>query len=477
MKKIILFISIASIGSVYHAMAFCGFYVAKADAKMFNESSQIVIVRNGNQSTITMSSDYKGSATDFAMVVPVPEVLKKDQIRVVSPLIFDKLDAYSAPRVVEYYDQNPCYEYLYELNDNAGFINSPSVRKSENDQENKDKAFGVTIEATYSVGEYDILILSALESDGLKKWLIANDYKIPAVAEEVLEPYIKGNMKFFVVKVNLEKAERNGLQVLNPIQITFNSNRFMLPLRLGMANAIGSQDMIVYAFSSKGRIEAANYRTTKIPSNMDIPLFVQNDFNDFYVSMFDKSWVREGKRTVFLEYSWDVSPSNFVKCDPCVGEPPVVTDLKEAGVNWLGKKNNWGVPEGSVYFTRLHVRYSRDKFPQDLFFQETPNKENFQGRYVTYHPVQDKIDCDQATSYYQTVYKRRLKELQNLGYLTTWNMANHYDYVEEYGNKLQKNTNKGSVLPQGNWLINGLLLMLVLSCIYSFKRFSTLKIK
>ena len=68
----------------------------------------------------------------------------------------------------------------------------------------KDKKLGVKVEAKYTVGEYDILILSAKESGGLKTWLLRNNYKIPANANEVLYPYIKSKMKFFVVKVNVD---------------------------------------------------------------------------------------------------------------------------------------------------------------------------------------------------------------------------------------------------------------------------------
>ena len=38
---------------------------------------------------------------------------------------------------------------------------------------------GVTIEAEYAVGEYDIVILSAERSSGLERWLRKNRYKIP----------------------------------------------------------------------------------------------------------------------------------------------------------------------------------------------------------------------------------------------------------------------------------------------------------
>ena len=50
--------------------------------------------------------------------------------------------------------------------------------------------YGVTIEASYDVGEYDVLILSANESDGLVNWLTDNNYRIPKGAQDVLGSYI-----------------------------------------------------------------------------------------------------------------------------------------------------------------------------------------------------------------------------------------------------------------------------------------------
>ena len=90
------------------ASAFCGFYVAKADAKMFNKSSKVVLARNGQQTAITMASDYEGEPSEFALVVPVPTFIEKNQISVVEPKTVDHLDAYTAPRLVEYYDADPC---------------------------------------------------------------------------------------------------------------------------------------------------------------------------------------------------------------------------------------------------------------------------------------------------------------------------------------------------------------------------------
>ncbi len=75
-------------------------------------------------------------------------------------------------------------------------------------QDMRAKSLGVTIEAQYTVGEYDILILSAAQSSGLETWLNENGYRIPAGATEVLASYIGQKMRFFVAKVNLaEQAQ------------------------------------------------------------------------------------------------------------------------------------------------------------------------------------------------------------------------------------------------------------------------------
>src|ERR1700710_2327910 len=100
-KLIIIATGIAASTMLY---SFCGFYVSKADGTLKNKTSQVILVRDGNKTVITMYNDFKGDTKDFAMVVPVPVVLKKDDIHVVDPSIFKRLNDYSAPRLVEYWD-------------------------------------------------------------------------------------------------------------------------------------------------------------------------------------------------------------------------------------------------------------------------------------------------------------------------------------------------------------------------------------
>jgi len=422
-KKLAAFIILASMIS-HEAMAFCGFYVSKADGTLKNKTSQVILVRDGNKNVITMYNDFVGNFKDFAMVVPVPVVLSKKDIKVVDQQIFNTLNDYSKPRLVEYYDQNPCAPAMEYKMDKAlsGRVPGVQIRGSRSLSE---KDLGVRIEAKYLVGEYDILILSAKESSGLKTWLDESGYKIPAGADEVLEPYIKSNLKFFVVKVNEEEKKKLPGNFLRPIQIKFTSPKFMLPIRLGMANADGDQDMLVYAFTKKGRIETTNYRTVSLPTGKNIPLFVQNNFGNFYSNLFQHQWSKEGKAITMLEYAWDVSPKNYVKCDPCVATAPSTQDLVQAGVWWINRDwSDYGDVDNdedysdNVYFTRLHVRYNRNNFPQDLMFQVTPNTENFQARYVITHPATGDFNCDAGKKYLKELKQRRTDEMEMLTYLT-----------------------------------------------------------
>ena len=409
--RILLTLLIAIVAVVCFAQkawAFCGFYVAKADTKLYNQASQVVIARNGSRTILTMANDYQGDVKDFALVVPVPVVLQQDQVNVGDPQIIERLDAFSAPRLVEYFDPDPCNPPMYDRLPAAAPDNTQggATRGGAEDE----SALGVTVESRFSVGEYDILILSARESNGLETWLKRNGYRIPKGANQLLRPYIRQNMKFFVAKVNLEKFEEAGYQFLRPLQMAYESPRFMLPIRLGMVNATSEQDLIVYVLSPKGQAEITNYRTVNVPTDAEIPVFVKNEFSDFYKAMFQTTYTREGKKVAFREYAWDMG-----SCDPCSAEPLNPEELKKAGVFWLtpSEPNN-------VFITRLHVRYTRNKFPEDLMFQETSNTQQFQGRYILRYPFDGEMKCQAGREYQRSLRQRFEQEAQTLAKLTEW---------------------------------------------------------
>jgi len=407
------------------AWAFCGFYVAKADAKLYNQASQVILARDGDRTVMTMANDYQGDVKDFALVVPVPVVLEEGQVHIGEPEILDRLDAFSAPRLVEYFDSNPCAPPPMAA-PAPGLDRSLGAAQSES--ERGANSLGVTIESQFSVGEYDILILSARESSGLETWLRQNGYQLPENASRLLQPYIRDGLKFFVARVNLDEFEAGNFQRLRPLMMAYESPRFMLPIRLGTVNATQEQDLIVYLLSPRGQIELTNYRTVRIPSDENVPEFVEKEFADFYKAMFARSHGREGQRAAFLEYAWDMA-----WCDPCAANPLTPEELRQAGVFWLNNPTpqpgllqpRFAPPPSpqNVFITRLHVRYARDRFPEDLRFQETSNRENFQGRYIIQRPYRGEMECAAADNYRQQVRDRQAREAETLAQLTGWSLS------------------------------------------------------
>ena len=370
----------------------------------------MVIVRDADRTVMTMASDFHGEPKDFAVVIPVPTLITRGQIHVVDKALIDHLDAYSAPRLVEYYDDDPCRRY--EAMDRA--MAAPAAQ-SVVAKAQRARSLGVTIEARYTVGEYDILILSASESTGLETWLRENGYSIPNGASRVIGSYLKQNMKFFVAKVNLTEQAKLGYSYLRPIQVAYESPKFMLPIRLGTVNSAGPQELFVYAMSRKGRIETTNYRTVKLPSDIDVPLYVREDFAPFYKALFNEQVRKADMTTVFTEYAWDMN-----WCDPCAADPLSRDELRKLGVFWLNVENGGAA---DVFLTRLHVRYDREHFPEDLVFQETGDRANFQARYILHHPWSGESTCDAAREYHRSLHTRQEKEAENLASLTGWSLS------------------------------------------------------
>jgi len=433
MKTLItVFAALTTIGLAGTVQAFCGFYVARADTSLYNEASQVVLVRDGKRTVITMANDFEGDVEDFAMVIPVPTFIERGQINVADRAIIEHLDAYTSPRLVEYFDPDPCQRYLYDRREFSSAL--PSV-VAEDEVAKSARSKGVTIEASYAVGEYDILILSAEQSDGLIAWLNENGYRIPDGAEKVVGSYLKQDMRFFVAKVNLEAQAKSGYSYLRPIQVAYESSKFMLPIRLGTLNAKAEQELYVYALTRTGRVETTNYRTVKLPSNVEVPVFVKDEFADFYRNMFERQTAANGKRAVFLEYAWDMA-----WCDPCAADPLSADELRKLGVFWVGNSGGSKLapqPAQDVFVTRLHVRYDREHFPEDLVFQETGDRQNFQGRYIVRYPFAGKASCD-ISDYEQLVRDRQNREAEQLANLTGWDLDDIRAKIDFAGDRPQE---------------------------------------
>ena len=411
------------------ARAFCGFYVGGADAELYSDATMVVLMREGTRTVLSMQNRYEGPPEAFALVVPVPEVVREANVRTLPRHVFERVDALAAPRLVEYWEQDPCYQPPRgDLDDllNGALASRMSVSMSSS------RSRGVTVEARFAVGEYDIVVLGAEDSSGLEAWLHDHDYAIPQGASQVLNPYVQLGTKFFVAKVDPARVRfEDGRAVLSPLRVHYDSPQFSLPVRLGQLNSQGQQDLLIHILAKRQRFEVANLPNVIIPTNLRVDEAVRGNFGAFYRALFDRV-AEENPGAVVTEYAWSAA-----SCDPCptpaLGPQEItllgadVIDGAPVASDGLRPIRVRGEPAGRVgrgqaqqyTLTRLHLRYEQ-ALTRDLVFRAAPaivggrgtpdpaghlqekhaevrgrGFDNFQGRYVILHPWEGDIDCRQ----------------------------------------------------------------------------------
>jgi hypothetical protein len=318
------------------AVAFCGFYVASADAPLTNRTTSVVLLREGTTTVLSMQNDYHGPAEDFALVVPVPVVLQQRDVHTLERDVFSRIDALGAPRLVEYWEQDPCGGIGGGGTTGLGSLGTIGHGSGYGSGEAGGLA-PVRVEAEFAVGEYDIVILGADEASALEEWLHAHHYRIPVGAAELLRPYVEEGMKFFVARVDVDRVRfEEGRAVLSPLRFHYESERFSLPVRLGLLSADGPQDLIVNILARHQRYEVANYENVLVPTNLDVDDAVRSSFGTFYATLFDALRERH-PGAVVTEYAWGAG-----SCDPCPPEGSLEgSDLASLGADVL-------FPEGVV---------------------------------------------------------------------------------------------------------------------------------
>jgi hypothetical protein len=264
-------------------------------------------MRDGNKSIFTMANNFQGDVQDFARIVPIPVIPKREQVRIGDNQVIDQLDAFTAPRLAKYVDNfdRMLSSDITQVITVAPFLLAmllafilsrkltrmrrweillamvlvslivaiaiPSFLNQANKAKSADRpaiaSESVRVADQFTVGEYDVALLDASESDGLTNWLGTNGYNLPQGSETLLNSYIQQGMKFFVVKINLEALQKSGHGFLRPIVIEYESPKFMLPIRLGTINAQSDQDLTVYVLSNDSVAEVANYPTIPIPAD------------------------------------------------------------------------------------------------------------------------------------------------------------------------------------------------------------------
>jgi hypothetical protein len=405
------------IHQVAEAMCFCmvrpppppDFVRRGLETRLLSDASSVILMREGRRTVLTTRGDYRGAPEDFALVVPVPEVLEQEQVRTINPILFDRFARLSAPKLEEYWEQDPCPQPIAGV---GGGLAAPSARPSSeaagDGEDGRGRGAGylepppppVEVERHYTVAEYDINVLSASDSTGLVTWLREHGYNLPDGAEPVLRPYVERGTKFFVAKVDADRLRfEGGRAQLDPLQFYYDADEFELPIRLGLLNSDGTQDLVVYTMTRARRVEVANYENATIPTNLRVNETVRDSFPAFFAGLYDRV-VGGRDRIVVTEFAKTLDDDDLSS-----------EDLQNAGAISTPSRSLQGFT-----LTRLHFRYTKDTLGDDLTFRyadaigagaesitpdgslgprraERRTLNDFRARYVILHPWEGSRSC------------------------------------------------------------------------------------
>ena len=305
------------------------------------DTAQVAIVRDGDRTTFSVSINPKGDPQGFALVLPVPEVLAEDEIRTLDPNLFYTLDAFTAPRTVA---DAGCAQPQFDQSgsdDSAGSAEGPS------------ETGDVTVEAEYLVGEYQVVILSADQSVNLEIWLESNGYHLPEGANDRLREYIDAGSYFLAARVADTAAVADGTP-LSPLQLSYQSPVYAIPIRLAALNSPGVQDMVIYAMGRRadGVVGISNYTGFEVKDQCIWGDPATDDFAQFYKDRFVAAW------TGLEDAGWAVEfAGGLYDCSPCTSVFPTEDDI--AAIGFAGDSEDF-------FLTRLKVRYTPDQADADL---------------------------------------------------------------------------------------------------------------
>jgi hypothetical protein len=365
------------------AHAFCGTFVGAPGASLTNASSQVVLARQAGNTTLTLAVDYTGDASDFAIVLPVPDVLGPEDVKAGDAELITWIEAYGTPRAVAY----TC-DTLFDLQHTgmgcgstlgcadqsvAGGFSRMGVSDYADDS--------VVVEREFTVGVYDIVVLSAEESSDLFTWLRNNGYELPRGGDDILQEYIDAGVYFLAARVSLD-APASGNVWLPPLQLRFPEEAPGLPIRIGTINADGPQEVLIHALtdvSYGGEMGIANYPEVKVDNEC---MWLGDDGADmatWYAAEVDAAVNEAGGAGWIKEYSADLVPvaGTGYHCDPCTAEPAIPG----------GTFAPLGFDGHAAHLTRIRMRYTAETAVSDLALYESGILgAASQLRYVTYQP-------------------------------------------------------------------------------------------
>ena len=378
--------------------------IPDAQQPVFN-TTRIVLAWDAGHAVLTIDLGTPGQADGHALLLPIPGEVETQKIEAGDLSALEHLDDATAPRLTEVLEI-PCA--------------LPPLAPTSRDTMFSHRAKNDT-------GAYEAMVIAPVRIEEIEKHLYGSRFNLSQSIRSIIASYIKQKMRFILVRKADKLSETRPPSAFQLLKISYDTKNFILPIRLNSNQ--GLQDILLFTLTRHGRVEPANYITTKLKTDVKLPLFIRQDFSNFYQAMFDRANRGDTPRSVLLEYF-----GSGESCLTCLAPSLNVSDLRSLGATREIPK---GGDSQNVYVTRLHARFDTTHFPEDLILNETRDRESFVARYLLPTLSTAQIACPAGKDYQESLSNSAWHQAQELQKLTGWPASDIMIKMAETGQSLR----------------------------------------
>lgn len=193
-------------------------------------AEQIVFRQDGDQITAMVQIQFQGEAEDFSWVVPVPSAPEFD---VGSNTLFTDLELVTRPQFNLSFTGQGCPADVVSVADGS---------VAESTSTDDASSSGVVVESVEDVGGYEVTVISGDNAESISQWLVDNGYDLSETGEQLLAPYVEGQMKFVAVKLQ----QNRGLGSIQPLIMKYQSSKPEVPIRLTAVAALEDMGVLIW---------------------------------------------------------------------------------------------------------------------------------------------------------------------------------------------------------------------------------------
>ncbi len=225
------------------AMACGGLFCARGNpdsptppAPVDQNAERIIFTVNDDTVTAEVMIQYTGSASDFAWVVPVPDVPDVEESEAQR---FQDLEDATTPSVT-LPDAEPCPTVAVAESggSNSGCFGSSEASAGASLAEREEpRAPKVTVLAHDFTDNFEYHVVDALDSAVLVEWLNDNDYNVSENMTPAMDVYLGNDARFLAVKLREGKAATD----IVPLALTYPGSEPMIPIQL---TAVAAQPLM-----------------------------------------------------------------------------------------------------------------------------------------------------------------------------------------------------------------------------------------